>query len=415
VEYLLKYVAAAEGIVDVQSFITHPWLRNAADMPLHLALPRSAWDANNMFVNLADSPRICWYGPHYQLYRLASLYGRPEVQWLAEQVRRSGITENRADWLSLLWFDPSVVPRAPDTSVKKLFPDWDVAVMRGGGQGNETLCVFRCSPVGGHQPHGRMRLRYPGSGHCQPDANSFTVFGSGQWLVADAGATRVKRTRYHNTVLVNGVGQLGEGERWFDGREQFAGRRKARFAFLQAGPGYEYVVGDASDIYREDAALTTFLRHFFYLRPGLIVVVDELESKGDAVYEWLLHTPGEIRIRGGNRALIRQGDAWLKIAVLRPSAVEMNTSVQEIEAEHPDRDWTRLNVLSLKPRAARRKCCFTVVLLSTGDEETPFDPRAVGDAPAMRIAVGLEGVSATLLLEGVGRRRRSPGILKGVQ
>lgn len=344
-EYLLKYLMALPGVRS--PLLNHEWIRNAALSPLYHALPRDMWSDNNMFLNIGDSPRFCWYGPHYQLFCLASLYGEPGAQWMADQIVRADLTREHSDWLSLLWYDPSISCEPPaDVPLSHYYRDWDLAVMRSGTT-NGTVCSFKCGPAG--------------SGHSHPDANSFTIFSAGSWLAADAGASLVKRTSHHNTILVNGVGQAGEGDRWLQLRKR---RKQDEPSIIAAGKGTasDYFVGDASDIYRSKAGLTRFRRHFLYQRPDRITVVDELAARRESEFEWLLHTPGEINITAPNQVVITNGSASLKMVILQPDLPLLRTETIDIETEYPNHDWTRLNRLIVSPACRTRETTFSVIM-----------------------------------------------------
>ncbi|HOF46384.1 MAG TPA: hypothetical protein PLZ46_06350, partial [Bacteroidales bacterium] len=60
------------------------------------------------------------------------------------------------------------------------------------------------------------------------------------------------------------------------------------------------------------SGLARFVRHVFWLRPGLLIVVDDLESKKTAVFDWLLHTEGRIISEGINVFLIKQAKIYKK-------------------------------------------------------------------------------------------------------
>ena len=410
-EYMLKYFTAADELLG-ENFLEHPWLKNAADCPLYHSLPRRSWEYNNMFLNFSDSPRFCWCGPHYQLYKLASLYGNPEAQRLAEEIFLSGITRWHSDWLSLLWYDPRLKAEPPsDMPLTKFFEDWDIAVMRSAWDGEENVLGFKCSSIGGKQLAAICHPRYPGSGHCHPDANSFILFGEGEWLAAAPGATLVKRTENHNTVVAGGLGQLGEGYRWFKGKLQFKRRRKARFLFTESRPEYDYVVGDAGSIYREKTGITKFLRHLIYLKPDIIVIIDELAAEKPAEFEWLLHTPGEIQIEDKGNILIKNNDAFLWIAVLAPPDAKISSGSRVVPAEHPDLDWETLNVLTLSSASPSREAIFITVLLIGDPHQPPLKAEFFKEDDGTMIEIRTGTQKKKIFLSGLGEEREEPGIV----
>jgi len=361
-EYLLKYALARPRAPG--DLLDHPWLRRAADMPLQLALPAAAWRANNMFFNLDDSPRFCWYGPHHQLFALAQHTGHADAFALAESVVSSGFLREHADWLALLWRGKADGsgdgPRENAPPLTHVFDDWDVAVMRSGWTPHATMAVFRCTPLGGRH-NLAAGAPYPGSGHAHPDANSFAIFSRGAWLAVDAGATTLKRTAHHNTVLVNGVGQHGEEKRWMDGRKAYARGQVGRFVQRESTPKRDTFVGDATACYRRRAGLTRFLRQFTYRRPDRFSIVDDLETRRDARFEWLLHTPGAVTL-GPRGARIVNGGAQLALTVLEPADARIETETVEIPSAFPAEDWTTLTRVRIKPAERRRRVRFRVEL-----------------------------------------------------
>jgi len=320
---------------------------------------------------VADSPRFCWYGPHYQLYKLASLTRRPEIQLLAKKVQRSGFTRHHSDWLAMLWYDATVDTHRPAAiPLTKRFHDWDLAIMRSSWRQDATICSFRCSPVGGHQAEHIQRPAYPGSGHCHPDANSFTIFSRGEWLAADAGAALTKQTHHHNTLTFNGVGQRGEGHRWLRGRALFGLAHKPRLVFQDSTPDYEYFAGDASHGYRKEAGLRKFLRHFLYVKPDTVVIVDQVETAQPSSVDWLLHTPGSIHLSDRASAQIEREHSVLHVAWAAPGAISARARTQEIETEYPGMDWEALNVLALHTDSTEQTWIATA-LIATDPGEQP--------------------------------------------
>ncbi|MGC8642231.1 MAG: DUF4962 domain-containing protein, partial [Isosphaeraceae bacterium] len=216
VEYMLKFADLSRSLLGVE-LLGNDWWRNTANYALYLTLPRNAWRGSNCIVDLADCPRGHWYGPEYLLRELVQLQHDGHAQWLAEQVDRAGVASEEAGWLNLLWFDPSVLPVPPaGLPTLRHFADIGIISARSGWSGTESLVVFKCGPFLGHEATKRFSYD-PGGGHVHPDANHFVVFGDGEWLIRDDGY-QPKWARLHNTLLVNGRGQTGEGEQWFNGR-----------------------------------------------------------------------------------------------------------------------------------------------------------------------------------------------------
>jgi len=70
-------------------------------------------------------------------------------------------------------------------------------------------------------------------------------------------------------------------------------KAKSRIIKAENTTDYDYIIGDAENIYR-DPNLTKFLRHFVYIKPDIVLVVDELEaSTAPDYFEWRLRTTHE--------------------------------------------------------------------------------------------------------------------------
>ncbi len=410
VEYMLKYFTAADALLGTQ-FLAHPWIQNAAEMPLYFALPPKAWTATNMFINIADSPRFCWYGPHYQLYKLASLTRSAEAQGLATQIHSAGFSHQRADWLSLLWFDPSLAAAPPKAlPLTKVFADWDVAILRSAWDDDASLLSFTCSPIGGHQLSDIRNPVYPGSGHCHPDANSFTLFSHGEWLVADSGPALTKRTRNHNTLLIANQGQLGEGNRWLDGERQLREKHAPRFVYHESKAHYEYLVGDASGLYPKDADLHSFLRHFIYIRPDVLIIIDEVVTERPSSIEWLLHAPGTIETDGKASARVKQADAHLALTWLATGESTSAVTACETEGDPTQKDWDQLNVLSITSEGATQAWMTTAAVMGTSSASITL---AASEPGHVTVLIRTEGQRKTIdiAFTDMGRTRLHPQII----
>src|ERR1039458_1808887 len=219
-EYMLKWWHLASDLLGDHP--TSPWWKQTGAYRLYMGLPRDSWTASNTIVDFADGPRSDYYGADHIMHRLAQLNRDGHAQWLAEELVKANAFHDEAGWLNLLWYDPSV-PVVPPTNLPTLrhFDDLEIVSARSGWSGNESLVAYKCGPPAGHAAKTKFSTD-PCSGHSHPDANHFIIFGAGEWLIRDDGYTR-KLTAQHNTLVVDGHGQLGEGGAWLNGAEWFPG------------------------------------------------------------------------------------------------------------------------------------------------------------------------------------------------
>ena len=324
VEYLLKFMWLARDQLGVD-FYDHPWWRATADYRLYLGLPRHAWRPQNTVVDIADAPRADFsYGPDYLLRALAHEYRNGHAQWLAAELDAAGIRPSAAPWLNLLWFDPAVAPRPTnDLPTLRHFPDMDIVSARSDWSGDESLVVFKCGPFIGHKAV-QLFDRDPGGGHVHPDANHFVLFGSGDWLLRDDGY-RTKATSQHNTLLIDGHGQLGEGAMWFQGAQALAVKARPRILHADSTPAFDHLIGDATEAYARTNGLRRFVRHLFFIKPNTLIVADDIALDTARPLELRFHPEYKTERAADGAFGFASKKAVLRIEPLTNQGVELTT------------------------------------------------------------------------------------------
>lgn len=324
VEYMLKFMHLSRELLGVNLY-DREWWRHTAAYRQYLALPRGAWTPQNNIVDIADSPRSNWYGPDYSLRALAHEYRDGHAQWLAQQIDDVNADDPAARWLNLIWFDPAIMAKAPtDLPTMRHFNDMDIVSSRSGWSGQESLLVFKCGPFIGH--HAMQNFSYdPGGGHVHPDANHFALFGAGEWLLRDDGY-RTKWTGQHNTLLINGRGQLGEGKQWFDGNAALTVKSRPRVLRTKSTPLLDTMTGDATPAYPRELGLKSYQRHLLFLKPDVLIVLDDISSERAQPLELRFHPESTQMERNGAAFLLRGKQSTLR---LQPLTIEGATITAE--------------------------------------------------------------------------------------
>jgi len=284
------------------------WLQNTGYFMLYSTLPN--FTTSNHAMQFGDSSYNRWvHGPTHQLFNLAGEYRNPVFQWLAmEMINRSIGTTHAMTWGGLIWYDETVTPLAPTSTLlptARHFKDVGWFTSRSDwSDANAVMVGFKCGPMHGHrvQPYYfkevdenwpetvdhnnwdlTMKWHTIVNGHAHADVGQFDVYAYGKWLaIDDFAAARPKATWNHSTILVNGTGQFGEGDpinspSWFY-RDQYVGAKATSMIVkVKSKPGYEYLIGDAMNGYK-DPNLTGFRRHFVYIKPDVVIIADELKA-----------------------------------------------------------------------------------------------------------------------------------------
>jgi len=368
VEYLLKFMHLARELLGVDLY-QHDWWRRTARYSLYLSLPRGAWARGNCIVDIADCPRGHWYGPDYLLRGLAREYRDPYAQWLAQEIDEADVASRGASWLNLVWHDASVSAEPPTTlPTLHHFDDMDIVSARSGWSGRESLVVLKCGPFIGHKA-GQDFSYDPGGGHVHPDANHFVVFGAGEWLLRDDGY-RAKRTGQHNTLLIDGNGQLGEGRQWFQGNQPLAVKARPRVLRATSTPTLDHVVSDAAEAYPADLGIERFERHLLFVKPDVLLVADEIRLKKPREMELRFHPEQQRCERRNDAFLFRGKSAAMRLEPLTHESTRIEAAQLTVTGRHGEENDSML-VVRLNRNAAHWR---NAVALSWGkSEQTMLD------------------------------------------
>ena len=361
-EYLLKYLDLARELLECDLF-NNTWLKKTAYYRLYMSLPRSMWKNSMTIVNIADCPMRDWYGPDYILRKLAAEYRNSYAQWLAYELSRTGMVNPVSGWLNLIWYDPSVPATPPyNLSTMKHFDDLDIVVIRDSWKEENILFVFKCGPFIGH--NALKKFNYdPGGGHVHPDVNHFILIAYGKWLIVDDGYLS-KKTSQHNTIVfeINGkeIGQLGEGSMWFKGNEVIKDKRISAIIRAESNPIFDYIIGDAYNIYPDTIGLKKFLRHIIYLKPDTFIIIDEIQTTKPLTPKWLLHYKGTLQKTEQNTLTLTNNDVSLRIYIIQPHEFEYR--IYEQTGKREGGRTKKLNVLEITPTQKTDKIIFIIVL-----------------------------------------------------
>jgi len=370
VEYMLKYMQLSRELLGINLY-DNPWWRNTASYRLYLGLPQKAWTKASTIVDIADCERRDFYGPDYLLRRIASEYRDRRAQWEAEGVDAAKATDSAAGWLNLLWQDATVKPLAPGDAPAlptfHHFEDLGIVSARSDWSGAESLVVFKCGPYIGQKAI-REFTYDPGGGHVHPDANHFVIFGAGSWLIRNDGY-RNKWTAQENTLLINERGQLGEGHAWLDGSACIAAKAEPRITRALSNPNLDVMTGEAQKAYPAEFGLTRYRRHLLYLKPNVLIVIDDIALENKAALELRFHPETAANERDGAAFVSRSGSAVLRVAPLTTDQVALSSELIAGQDRASEKKPFSMETIRLKREAAQWK--NAVAFSWCGASETP--------------------------------------------
>lgn len=313
--YFLIFLESAESVGYNNYYSDYDWLKKTGYFAINFLLPTSKPQVIN-FSDCSSQTKI----PAYIFYHLASKYNNGHFQFMGNKMLNKD--SYRYSWMDLIQYNSNIT----SADIKNLptlrhFEDTGFITMRSDWSNDATVIGFRCGPAVGHRNQSdstRISNFGFGPGHGHPDVNSFSLFANGTWLAIDPGYTYKKETRNHNTVVVNNYGQVGEGGKWLD-YMAFESREPAPSVLkVESNNIFDYVIGDAGNLYDDKANLKYFRRHLLFLKPNILLVADELVTKSESNFEWLLNAKELITKKDTNIFEIQSGKAKLNINLILP-------------------------------------------------------------------------------------------------
>ena len=370
-DFLLKSMYLGEQLLGIDTLTDSAFFRNFPSYLLYNMLPRPLWSPNSTFLYLSDTNGSHWYGPDSHLRLVARRFRDAHAQWLADETARAGVNGESSCFLNLLWYDETVDPAPPaELPTLRHFTDKDLVLLRSGWDDDAAVMAVKCGPSNGHHAARRYRNNV-GGGHMHPDAGHVVLHAGGDWLLIDDGYTK-KFTAYQNTVLVNGIGQLGEGATWFEDLEFRRGHPEGRILRAEEGAALDYVIADAAPPYQADARLTKFLRHVLYLKPDVWVLVDELAAEQPSTFEGRFHAPRPFTPAGESSWAMAAERGALRLTALGPTSCQGRPFADQLQgahgSHHPDYP---LDALAISNSAPQQQALFVTLLHAHPAGEEP--------------------------------------------
>ena len=322
-QFLVPTFAALDRCLGYDAIRKHPFFREAPYFRAHMVTPsgKSVWA-------FGDGGWDPYYFSHYN-FKLASEWRDEFAQALHLRNFQLAPDSYIYHGFTLLWHDPTL--KAGDLSrlpTYRYFPDMEIAAFRQSWTDPNALAAFfKCSPYGGRllnayrdsfqPPH------YVNVAHDHPDANQFLLAWNGQLFAMENAGKDPKSTRDHNTILVNGKGQDGEGLGYTQPIENMG--KRARIEQYFAGPGFGMVRGEAGGFY---ADLTRFARTLLYVDDAYLLVADEIKAPKPCDIDWLYHCEGQWTEAGKQSWLIAKGEAKVRVSIASPDSLATKTAAE---------------------------------------------------------------------------------------
>lgn len=317
---ILMHFFALEKLGELDVARTCQYLKNGARFRLHVSVP-----GFERVSNFADSCDVEYYNPGTVLRGLAVLFGDGRAQWLARKIE-SAREVNNIEWLDVLWEDSAIAPVPPDKrETTAWFENMGLLLSRTSWADDAKWCFFKAgNPQGAHAA---AKGLYAGS-HIHPDAGTFQLY-SGGWVVVDDGYVFKKLSSLQNVLLVDGVGQVGEGQKWLN---RGALKRAGAFTTSEFGEvdgGGHLVRSQLEGMYPRHVGLESWKREFLALPDGTIVIHDSIKASGSQRLELRVHFDEEAKPGSSGLSVVSKETVMTVVARKTPGWVFDAYSVDE--------------------------------------------------------------------------------------
>jgi hypothetical protein len=141
----------------------------------------------------------------------------------------------------------------------------------------------------------------------------------------------------HNALLVDGEGQIDRNS-----------EANGHLVDFKSTPHLGYVVGDAQKCYGD--RLDFYQRHMVFIRPSVIVMIDDLSGPQPFSVDWLLHSKEEMILDSDNQIIKSfRFDEAMKTQIITPGGLDFELTNEwpidpkqdypMVTAEPPAKEW----------------------------------------------------------------------------
>ena len=402
-------------------------------------------------VGIADSNSNWFYGPESQLVFLDNFVMRNGYgNWLASNIRAlrledpqmKGTFGHRFCTLhtEFLFFDASIPEKEPPNAYVPhlhIFQDWGVVTYGGGtldkdGQ-SSTFLSFKSSVLHGRAVNEIVR-RKPynwisgwlnfNPGHEHPDQGSFVFVPYGVPFITEA-LYGPKYTWLNNVLLFGPTtkatcsgpseGQLGDCGKWMTFNDEKIWFADAGVVAAAQSEEVVFMSGEMSGWYNSSLGLTSVYRALLLLRPGVLLVVDHIETRPDSPTRYVgafFHnrdSPFELKEDQDGEtvgSITLRGKRYL---VLLGSSHRGRSIVHSQHTEYPSESRPRkTNFLNITTRLTKRQTRLAYVFVAPENNVTK--PQLQDDENGVHASLDINGLSydvaiATKFNSSGGRRK----------
>lgn len=269
-----------------------------------------------------------------------------------------------------------------------------------GGRTNFNRVMNNATPCLGLSAWGNANCGWVEWGHDHNDDMSFWLFGNGTWLAPeamgyDAGKSTdytypASQTSYHNALLVDGKGQLGDvrlsDSNW--NNPWFWQRQSSPLVPAAGTADYAIAGGKGAQLFDSALQISRWDRVVVMARGRYALVRDDVEASAAHVYDWICHFQDGVTVdtaSGWVQGIGKSGQS-LGVRVLSPAAWTAQTGSQTAEQMTQFDPDGQTSYVQVRPAASAPAQQFLTALMPVATaswaQRTRVDPLSSVDPGA---------------------------------
>lgn len=370
--------------------------------------------------------------------KLAGVNNQPDVKDAALRMFEADPQSMSFAWFSLVW-DNAELRRgdAAKLLLNMFWPDLGLAVLRDSWQPGAVGALFKCGPFGGYLLNEFSRQNgncYINVAHDDPDANAFIISIGDELLAETDRYSKNKRSAAHNTILVNGLGQMPSGRPEGLVFSQPGGdmRKMGVVTAWRPTPEIVAVEGEAAGSYlpwddkktgESRPALERFRRSFVWVKGDYILVIDDLRAPQPVEFSWLMQGVDlkAVNEQSGRFELVSKSHRCpFQIAASEKLTCAISQSPADNRGKNLNfRQLTakatakQLFVVSLYDPWGRNDLALRLDCVSPDDAVIAVEGRDIKDVWAWKAAAGEDVASTVSATREKGRANGFPFVMDG--
>ncbi len=321
-------------------FLKHPYYKRMGDFRMHTLLP----GMGGVF-SFGDGGVGSLGTYNNFVFKGASVNRQSDIKDGLLKLQATSPKAFGFAWFSLLWDDPDL-PRGKmeNLPTKAIFEDVDFAVMRDSWAADAVAASFICGPFGGHDllKFSDGGKNYINVAHDDPDALEFQITKGGNVMVRTDAYSKHKASQNHNTILINGMGQMTKG-RAEGGVWSQPGGDMTKMAYVTGWKDAGKLVaieGEASGSYLAykskkgggtRPAMDRVRRTMLWMEGDYILILDDIRAPEEVDISWLVQSPKLTPADAGRFVLSSEADS-LPMQIVADLPFEAN--IQDSPADH---------------------------------------------------------------------------------